>query len=144
MFSKAINAFAIPLVIQKSHGLRWSSRFLLSLIKKCLNSYSLLLFVKLLVPMSVPVFDATAKPPSGILSGNGNQYGDFDECLDIDGAVRGKYCLASLQVTIKGDEKLEHLDTLIHSGHYLRSNVTDVSKLMNEYCILNTEYWNDI
>ncbi|KPJ10529.1 hypothetical protein RR48_06323 [Papilio machaon] len=74
---------------------------------------------------ALKMFDATAKPPSGILSGNGNQYGDFDECLDIDGAVRGKYCLASLQVTIKGDEKLEHLDTLIHSGHYLRSNITD-------------------
>ncbi|XP_013161772.1 PREDICTED: nose resistant to fluoxetine protein 6 isoform X1 [Papilio xuthus] len=82
---------------------------------------------------ALKMFDATAKPPSGILSGNGNQYGDFDECLDIDGAVRGKYCLASLQVTIKGDEKMEHLDTLIHSGHYLRSNVTDMGHRVPRY-----------
>ncbi|CAH2063672.1 unnamed protein product, partial [Iphiclides podalirius] len=84
---------------------------------------------------ALKMFDATAKPPSGILSGNGNQYGDFDECLDIDGAVRGKYCLASLQVTVEGDRNLEHLDNLIHSGHYLKSNVTDNSidiKLRNE------------
>ncbi|CAG5010488.1 unnamed protein product [Parnassius apollo] len=74
---------------------------------------------------ALKMFDATAKPPSGILSGNANQYGDFDECLDIDGTVRGKYCLASLQVTLKGSKELDHLDTLIHSGHYLRSNVTD-------------------
>lgn len=75
----------------------------------------------------VPVFDATAKPPSGILSGNGNQYGDFDECLGIDGAVRGKYCLAYLQVDIGGEKGYDQLDTLIHSGHYIKSNVTDVS-----------------
>lgn len=72
------------------------------------------------------MFDATAKPPSGILSGNANQYGDFDECLDIDGAVRGKYCLASLQVSLE-EKGYDYLDYLIHSGHYIRSNVTDVS-----------------
>lgn len=72
------------------------------------------------------MFDATAKPPSGILSGNANQYGDFDECLSIDEAVRGKYCLASLQVSLSG-EKLDQVDGFIHSGHYIRSNVTDVS-----------------
>lgn len=76
------------------------------------------------------MFDATAKPPSGILSGNGNQYGDFDECLSVDGAVRGKYCLASLEVTLEGDDRMEQLDNLVHSGHYIRSNLTDVS-IMN-------------
>lgn len=77
--------------------------------------------------MFVPVFDATAKPPSGILSGNGNQYGDFDECLSIDAAVRGKYCLASLIINFGDEQKYKKLDYLIHSGHYIRSNITDVS-----------------
>ncbi|XP_046978716.1 nose resistant to fluoxetine protein 6 [Vanessa cardui] len=81
---------------------------------------------------ALKMFDATAKPPSGILSGNGNQYGDFDECLGIDGAVRGKYCLASLQVTI-GGEKGQHLDYLVHSGHYIRSNVTDMGHRLPRY-----------
>ncbi|CAH2243574.1 jg12884 [Pararge aegeria aegeria] len=79
------------------------------------------------------MFDATAKPPSGILSGNGNQYGDFDECLGIDGAVRGKYCLASLQVNIGGEMGHDHLDYLIHSGHYIRSNVTDMGHRLPRY-----------
>ncbi|XP_047545507.1 nose resistant to fluoxetine protein 6 [Vanessa atalanta] len=81
---------------------------------------------------ALKMFDATAKPPSGILSGNGNQYGDFDECLGIDGAVRGKYCLASLQVSI-GGEKGQQLDYLVHSGHYLRSNVTDMGHRLPRY-----------
>lgn len=74
----------------------------------------------------ISVFDATAKLPSGILRGNGNQYGDFDECLSINGAVRGKYCLASLELTLSGDAKLNHIDYLVHSGHYIKSNLTDV------------------
>ncbi|CAK1578058.1 unnamed protein product [Parnassius mnemosyne] len=85
---------------------------------------------------ALKMFDATAKPPSGILSGNANQYGDFDECLEIDGTVRGKYCLASLQVTLKGNKELDHLDTLIHSGHYLRSNITDMGHRVPRYSSL--------
>ncbi|XP_037297265.1 nose resistant to fluoxetine protein 6 [Manduca sexta] len=74
---------------------------------------------------ALKMFDATAKPPSGILSGNGNQYGDFDECLSVDGAVRGKYCLASLLLSFE-DKKYEKLDYLVHSGHYIKSNITDM------------------
>ncbi|KOB62637.1 Drop dead, partial [Operophtera brumata] len=88
------------------------------------NSINLLLSSRALTQQTlVPVFDATAKPPSGILSGNGNQYGDFDECLSIDGAVRGKYCLASLQVSL--EDNFKALDHMVHSGHYIRSNITD-------------------
>ncbi|CAG9562958.1 unnamed protein product [Danaus chrysippus] len=82
---------------------------------------------------ALKMFDATAKPPSGILSGNGNQYGDFDECLGIDGPVRGKYCLASLQVSLGGSKEMENLDYLIHSGHYIRSNITDMGHRVPRY-----------
>lgn len=84
----------------------------------------------------VPVFDATAKLPSGILNGNGNQYGDFDECLSIDGPVRGKYCLASLEMTLRGDAHMDQLDFMVHSGHYIRSNVTDVSLVLNLFTFI--------
>ncbi|XP_053600049.1 nose resistant to fluoxetine protein 6 [Plodia interpunctella] len=84
---------------------------------------------------ALKMFDATAKPPSGILSGNGNQYGDFDECLSVDGAVQGKYCLASLQITFD-KERYRELDYLIHSGHYIRSNVTDMGHRVPRYSSL--------
>ncbi|XP_047989519.1 nose resistant to fluoxetine protein 6-like [Leguminivora glycinivorella] len=81
---------------------------------------------------ALKMFDATAKPPSGILSGNVNQYGDFDECLAIDGPVRGKYCLASLEVSLARPGYL-HLDKMIHSGHYLRSNISDMGHRVPRY-----------
>ncbi|XP_059060067.1 nose resistant to fluoxetine protein 6-like [Achroia grisella] len=84
---------------------------------------------------ALKMFDATAKPPSGILSGNGNQYGDFDECLSVDGSVRGKYCLASLEISFN-DLKYNHIDSLIHSGHYIRSNVTDMGHRVPRYSSL--------
>lgn len=41
------------------------------------------------------MLDATAKIPSGLLRGNVNQYGDFDECLEVPNA---KYCLADIDL----------------------------------------------
>ncbi|CAH4036539.1 nose resistant to fluoxetine protein 6 [Pieris brassicae] len=84
---------------------------------------------------ALKMLDATAKLPSGILSGNGNQYGDFDECLSIDSAVRGKYCLASLQVNLE-DIGHRNLDYLVHSGHYIRSNITDMGHRVPRYSSL--------
>ncbi|CAK1551592.1 unnamed protein product [Leptosia nina] len=84
---------------------------------------------------ALKMLDATAKPPSGLLSGNGNQYGDFDECLSIDASVRGKYCLASLQLNI-ANMGYEKLDYLIHSGHYIRSNITDMGHRVPRYSSL--------
>ncbi|KAL4704138.1 hypothetical protein ACJJTC_003423 [Scirpophaga incertulas] len=83
---------------------------------------------------ALKMFDATAKPPAGVLSGNGNQYGDFDECLSIDGAVRGKYCLASLQISLP--DEYAQIDNLLHSGHYIRSNVTDMGHRVPRYSSL--------
>ncbi|XP_049865237.1 nose resistant to fluoxetine protein 6-like [Pectinophora gossypiella] len=85
---------------------------------------------------ALKMFDASAKPPSGILSGNANQYGDFDECLSVDGPVRGKYCLANLEIDFRGDEKIETIDKLVHSGHYIRSNATDMGHRVPRYSSL--------
>lgn len=76
------------------------------------------------------MYDATAKIPSGLLNGNINQFGDFDECVGIEGTdgIQGQYCLAYLQLTV--DESrldLRHLHRLVHSHYAFRSNVTDVS-----------------
>lgn len=76
------------------------------------------------------MYDATAKIPSGLLNGNVNQLGDFDECVEtvgIDG-IQGQYCLAYLQLDIdESRPDLKHLHRLLHSHYIFRSNVTDVS-----------------
>lgn len=76
------------------------------------------------------MYDATAKIPSGLLNGNINQFGDFDECVGIEGSdgIQGQYCLAYLQLAV--DESrldLKHLHRLVHSHYAFRSNITDVS-----------------
>ncbi|PNF21731.1 hypothetical protein B7P43_G10364 [Cryptotermes secundus] len=51
---------------------------------------------------ALQMYDASAKLPSGILRGNVNQLGDFDQCLNVtsqnEPRIDGKYCLASVDV----------------------------------------------
>lgn len=100
------------------------------------------------------VFDAGAKLPSGILNGNVNQFGDFDQCLrvqepsrkrwssnrrsygDGDGGIQGKYCLAYLQPTLPEDNQygsLKYLYDRVQSLGAFRSNFDDVSVGNCEY-----------
>lgn len=84
------------------------------------------------------VYDASAKIPSGILSGNLNQMGDFDECLNVkqpNNEFTGKYCLASIQLSVpKFLPKLEVLRKLVHSNDALVSDFDDVSTKCNYVC----------
>lgn len=76
------------------------------------------------------MYDATAKMPSGLLNGNVNQFGDFDECLNVKGTndLQGQYCLAYLEVNVdQSRTDLQHLHRLLHSNYLLRSNTSDVS-----------------
>lgn len=55
------------------------------------------------------VHDSNAKLPSGILQGNVNQFGDFDQCLESSspqGKVQGRYCLTHIQILLPDDFKL--------------------------------------
>jgi hypothetical protein len=90
------------------------------------------------------VFDSSAKIPSGLLSGNINQYGDFDQCLDLkteldpsiypyleNYRIVGKYCLATLDLDIRKSaersEILVEVDDLTHAHRPFISTVNDVS-----------------
>lgn len=89
------------------------------------------------------MFDASAKLPSGILNGNVNQFGDFDQCLRVqepsqtkrgirsnDEGIRGKYCLAYLQPTLPDDNKygsLQYFYDRVQSWGAFRSTFDDVS-----------------
>lgn len=49
------------------------------------------------------MFDASSKIPSGLLSFNGFDLGNFDECYNLedvinDEAVYGKYCLGTIPI----------------------------------------------
>ncbi|XP_033205713.2 nose resistant to fluoxetine protein 6-like [Bombus vosnesenskii] len=89
---------------------------------------------------ALKMYDATAKIPSGLLNGNINQFGDFDECVGIEGSdgIQGQYCLAYLQLTV--DESrldLRHLHRLVHSHYAFRSNVTDSGHRVPRFNIVN-------
>lgn len=44
----------------------------------------------------VAVWDSSAKSPVGLLTGTSQQFGNFDECLEVRHPVSSQYCLISL------------------------------------------------
>ncbi|XP_029053165.1 O-acyltransferase like protein-like [Osmia bicornis bicornis] len=89
---------------------------------------------------ALKMYDATAKIPSGLLNGNINQFGDFDECVEIQGSegIQGQYCLTYLQLSI--DESrldLKHLHRLLHSHYAFRSNISDPGHRVPRFNIVN-------
>lgn len=79
------------------------------------------------------VYDANAKLPSGLLNGNINQLGDFDQCLRVrgptDGLV-GKYCLAYIQINIAKEwTRLNRIRKYIQSHDAFVSEFNDVSMI---------------
>ncbi|XP_045467072.1 O-acyltransferase like protein-like isoform X2 [Harmonia axyridis] len=71
----------------------------------------------------IKMFDATGKLPSGILRGNVNQFGDFDECLSVDHA---RYCLAELDFQPNWISPYEKYKNLVHSHFAIRETFDDV------------------
>lgn len=99
------------------------------------------------------MYDSSAKLTSGILNGNINLFGDFDQCLSIEAprsaadstiAFRGKYCLAYLQTNIPSSTLPKHtyLHKLLQSHSAFLSNFNDVSNLtISQWFIL---FWETI
>lgn len=79
----------------------------------------------------ISVHDASAKLTSGILNGNVNQYGDFDQCLDTVAKshnFKSQYCLAHIQPKLSSNYKyLNYLRTLLLSFEAYKSKFEDVS-----------------
>lgn len=87
---------------------------------------------------SISVYDASAKIPSGILSGNVNQFGDFDSCLKVDDqkwGIKGQYCLTYVEMTLppNANDKLKYVFDLMHSHSAFRSRLEDVSVIF--FCV---------
>lgn len=75
--------------------------------------------------------DASAKIPSGILNGNLNQLGDFDQCLDVTApneAFSGQYCLARVQLRVSDRlPRMKRLQKLIQAHDAFVNDIDDVS-----------------
>lgn len=103
------------------------------------------------------VHDSTGKLNSGILNGNINQFGDFDQCLgvkhqmkagagagggasgaaggasgEIKDEIKGQYCLAYAQPVLPHKSKrLQTFFKLVQSHGPFRSEFNDVSRQCN-------------
>ncbi|KAF4517143.1 hypothetical protein B566_EDAN006442 [Ephemera danica] len=85
---------------------------------------------------ALKMFDASAKIPSGLLNGNVNQLGDFDQCLSINhGDISGQYCLAyiDLNPTDNAGPRLRNALRMARSYDLIRSNVTDPGHRVPRY-----------
>lgn len=86
------------------------------------------------------VHDASAKIPSGILSGNIHQLGDFDECLNAkapNNEFSGKYCLAYVQISVPAHlPKLSRLRKLLQAHDAFVNDFDDVSTANTLACNL--------
>ncbi|XP_075219173.1 drop dead [Lycorma delicatula] len=75
--------------------------------------------------------DSTAKLPSGLLNGNVNQLGDFDQCLGVQdepgGEIRGQYCLTYIELKLHTGQnpELEQIYSLVQSHSAFKSNLED-------------------
>lgn len=80
------------------------------------------------------MLDSWGKVPSGILRGNLNQFGDYDQCLSISDSVNGQYCLATFDVKLSS--RLAPFDDLIHSHYEMVATFRDVSILVTRVVML--------
>lgn len=78
------------------------------------------------------MFDASANFPAGILRGNVNSFGNFQECLSIEKneqiKIKGKHCYVELQPSVNESAAyVNHLRQLIQSYEIVQSEFKDVS-----------------
>lgn len=86
--------------------------------------------------------DASAKMPSGLLSGNINQLGDFDECVNAkapNDEFSGKYCLTYVQMTVPDHlPQLKQIRKLLYAHDAFVNDFDDVSIAHRWHCFFFT------
>ncbi|CAO1376055.1 unnamed protein product [Diamesa tonsa] len=90
---------------------------------------------------ALKMHDSSAKISSGILNGNINQLGDFDQCLNVlnpDEEFQGKYCLAYLQPSVSDNSTyLKYLFNLVQSYEVIKSNFDDPGHRIARFSTIN-------
>ncbi|KAK1137956.1 hypothetical protein K0M31_002448 [Melipona bicolor] len=94
---------------------------------------------------ALQMLDSSAKVPSGILRGNVNQFGDFDECLGVMAHVKlnektirvqGKYCLASIDLyPSHPDMKLPV--NMMQARSFIRGSMYDPGHFIPKFTTVN-------
>lgn len=91
-------------------------------------------------PVLFPVLDSSAKIPSGLLRGNANQFGDYDQCLGVLAHVKidektikiqGKYCLATVDLYASHSDMRLPVN-LMQARAFIRGNMHDVRKIFTK------------
>lgn len=86
------------------------------------------------------MLDASGHFPTGILSGNVNSFGDFQECLSVLGdgddklMFKGKHCYVEMQPSVNKSTApyIDHLRQHVQSFELIRSRLEDVSEIFLE------------
>lgn len=95
---------------------------------------------------ALKMYDSSAKLPSGILRGNTNQFGDFDQCLSIGtdetSNIEGKYCLASVDVDAvpfsrEDTDSLKNAVYFTNSYEFIKSNARDKGHFIPRFTTIN-------
>ncbi|XP_055388378.1 nose resistant to fluoxetine protein 6-like [Condylostylus longicornis] len=91
---------------------------------------------------ALKILDSSAFLSSGILNGNLNQYGDFDQCLENgneENSMRTQYCLAHLQLNSKyqKSEELDNVLNLVKSYEAFKSDFDDVGHRIPRFSLIN-------
>ncbi|CAD7077419.1 unnamed protein product [Hermetia illucens] len=90
---------------------------------------------------ALQMYDSSAHFTSGILNGNVNQFGDFDQCLNVQGPLedfKGQYCLAYLQPEVPPQyRRLKKIHNLVQSHNAFISDFHDPGHRIPRFSIIN-------
>lgn len=79
------------------------------------------------------MYDASGHFSTGILRGNVNSYGDYEECLSVHNEklrINGKHCYIEMQPFVNGSaEYLNYLRELVQAFEIIKSKISDVRSL---------------
>ncbi|XP_015430589.1 PREDICTED: uncharacterized protein LOC107187096 [Dufourea novaeangliae] len=94
---------------------------------------------------ALQMLDASAKVPSGLLRGNVNQLGDFDECLGVMAHVKlnnvtikvqGKYCLAYIDLYASHPDMRLPIN-MMQARSFIRGNMHDPGHFVPKFTTVN-------
>ncbi|XP_014212588.1 uncharacterized protein LOC106642345 [Copidosoma floridanum] len=94
---------------------------------------------------ALQMLDSSAKIPAGLLRGNVNQLGDFDQCLNALGRIKlednvvkiqGKYCLANIDLYASHPSTSAAVN-LIQSRALIRGNIRDPGHFIPKFTTVN-------
>ncbi|XP_053977919.1 uncharacterized protein LOC128875916 [Hylaeus volcanicus] len=94
---------------------------------------------------ALQMLDSSAKIPSGLLRGNVNQLGDFDECLGVMAHVKlnnntlkvqGKYCLASVDLYASHPDMRLPVN-MMQARAFIRGSMNDPGHFIPKFTTMN-------